>query len=372
METDKKQFDGWETQAEIDICLDSNGLSVEQMIRHRRRGLLPAIVQVPHKYHGSTIHYPVGTCAQIAALARLLEVKKDLNYVGHHLWLAGYPVDDRYWRPQLIKSAHRFDRGISRIRQYLERDDERADQPTLQERMARKSEPNIILSRIRRRLSGSDLAAHYGVLLSVATGGFQQFDLPGPNEKVALDRTVTIEAMDIGASETDTALGHKLLFVNALPHTLRAMAKAFETGSLSKIGQGPTQSIFAARDDARNALRAGLAFYDATAWIYGPRAFGLRMVAWIARKKSDWIMDILILGMAMLRQNSNELLSTTEIASLADKAEQTRHDSHQMRELGKTDARFREVFSPKRVRQGMRDQPSYNIWFKEVELARLS
>jgi len=292
-----------------------------------------------------------------------------VEYVGRQLWWEGFRVDEKYWRPQLEKSARLFDRTVLRIVSYQSLDDSTG--ATLQERIARSKRSNIILSRIRARLSSQYLAAHFGVLLTVATGDFTGFAQPGPNEKEAFDRRATIDALDLRTSESDTALGQKLKFTTVLSTVFQVMAKAFESGTLLDIAVGPAHAISSAREDVRNALRIAFALHKATAWIYGPRAFGLRLAAWIAKKQPPLLVDMMILGFAMLRRKSNQFYSSAEISDFANKAEQARCDSLRIRELGTSDPRFSRVFSPKRVRQGLRDMPSYNNWIKEVELARL-
>jgi len=364
-------FDDWESQAQVDACLAANDVSHTQVSRWRRElKILPEVLQIPHQYRGSEIRYSLGTCAQIAAASRLFKINNRAEYVGRQLWWDDFPVDEKYWRPQLVKSALLFDKTIARIRQYQISADARTNELTLQERLARSRRSNIVLSRIRARLSSQYLAAHFGVLLSVVSGDFTGFALPGANENEAFDRRATIDALDIRTSVSDSVLGQKLRFTTVLPVVFQVMTKSLESDTLLDIAQGPEQVISNARDDVRNAFRIALAFHEAMTWIYGPKAFGLRLAAWIAKKQPQLLVNMMILGFAMLRRKSNQFISSAEIKELAIKAEQARYDSLRIRELGRGDPRFATVFSPRRVRQGMRDVPSYNGWIKEIELAR--
>jgi len=373
MSVTKSRLVQWETQAEIDACLLANDVSPTQLARWRREfKLFPEVEQVSRQYRGSETRYPLGTCAQIAAAARLFKIRNRAEYVGRQLWWEGFPVDEKYWRPRLEKSARLFDRTVSRILRFQSSDGDTG--MTLQERMARTRRTNIVLSRIRGRLSAQSqsLSAHFGVLLSVATGDFTGFALRGPNETKAFDQTATIVALDIGNSESDVVLSQKLRFTTVLPIVLQAMASAFESHTFLDVALGPEQVISSARDDVRNALRIAVAMYEATAWIYGKKAFGLRLAAWIAKKKPPLLVDMMILGFTMVRRKSNQFYSSAEIADLAHKAEQARCDSLRIRELGRSDPRFAKVFLPKRVRQGLRDMPSYNNWIKEIGAVRIS
>jgi hypothetical protein len=261
METVKSRLDDWETQAEIDACLGANGVTMDQVRRWRRDGLLPDVLQKQHPYSGSVVLYPAGTCAQIAAAARLFGRKNRVEYVGQQLWWEGYAVDERYWRPQLLKSAGLYDKGLRSILSFAARDEDSLEKPTLQERLARSKITNTIMSRIRGRLSREGLSAHIGVVLSVATGDFHQSDWRGPTEERGFDQARTIEAMDLEASRTDTIFGRHFAFIKELPVIFRALSRAQEHCSLTELAQGPEHPIFEARNDVRNALRMAVAFY---------------------------------------------------------------------------------------------------------------
>ena len=58
----------WESQAEVDACLRETGVTMDQVRRWRREGLLLDVEQAwPEAYHGSEVSYPASTCAQIKA-----------------------------------------------------------------------------------------------------------------------------------------------------------------------------------------------------------------------------------------------------------------------------------------------------------------
>jgi len=364
--------DGWETQAQVDEVRGALGLTPNQITRWRREGLLPDVMQVQDPYHGSLVHYPLGTCRQVEAVARLFKVKNRSRYVGWQLWWEGYPVDEKNWRPRLEKSARLFDQGLGRLLQYLERDEQKPGKRTLQERMARSSVTNLVISRIRGRQSGAALATTFATILNVASGTFEQFSLSDASEGKNADKARTIEAMDLDASETDTILGHRLNLVPELPNVFSAMSKALPGGGLSTVMTFPEQLVFRARDDVRNAFRIAVAHYDATKWIYGPAAFGLRLAAWIGRKQPDWLMPMIILGFAKLRQTSNQFMPSEQIAGLALQAEDNARLSVQLKSLAESDRQFRRVLSPKRIRAAFQDKPALARLIKDVEVVSQS
>jgi hypothetical protein len=128
----------WETQAQVGVCLVATGTTMHQVRRWRREGLLPDVIQDATGYAGSIVRYPTGSCAQIAAAARLFRVKNRVPYVGWQLWWEGFPVDEKHWRPLLTEKARFLDRTVVRTRAYLAQDETRENGRTLQERLARK------------------------------------------------------------------------------------------------------------------------------------------------------------------------------------------------------------------------------------------
>lgn len=373
MDTTNQDWSGWETQEQADVCLAEKGVSHDQMRRWRRDGLLPDVQQSPNAYHGSAIYYSAGTCAQIAAAARLFKGKNRVSYVGWHLWWEGYPVNEKHWRPHLQETASFIDRSLSRIAKYLARDDENPGKRTLQERVAYSSATNVVMSRIRGRQSGEALATTIGVVIRVATGEFDHFSVTDAAiEGDDADKSRTIEALDIGASQTDRIFGERLELVRELPSVYANISKALASGALSQILTQPNHVIFCARDDVRNSLRIYVALYEAMKWIYGPMAFGLRLGAWIGRKQPELLMPLMILGFARLRQTSNQFLSSEEITKLADQAEANAQMSNQIRKLAKEHPEFRTLITAKRMRLAFQDKPAMDRFLREVEAARQS
>jgi hypothetical protein len=358
---------GWETEEQVSACLVENDVSRAQIARWRRVGLLPDVEQVQNAYRGSTVLYPPGTCKQIAAAARLFREKNRADYVGRMLWWEGFPVDKRYWKPDLIRLAVWVDRICILIKPLMHREDDNL--PTLPERLSASNHPDIIFSRVRPRLDREELQSFLRVALDTATGEFDRFEEPEGDDRSSFDEAAIVSGLDIAASGTHSILGQRLKIKDGIENTLRALAKVIRVKWFSDVATGPEEIIFAARNDLRNDLRIGLALYEAFEWIYGRHAFGLRHVAWIAKKRPVRMFGVAIIGFALLRQSSNELLPSEEISRLADQAELVLGYSRQLRQLWKSDPRFKNVLNPKRVREGLRDQPSLNNWKREIAAA---
>jgi hypothetical protein len=310
----------------------------------------------------------------------LLKEKRKFEHVGWELWLRGFPVDEKHWRPQLLKAATKLDRHLKFLRSLIARDENSNSDKTIFDRIARFKVSNIILSRVYGRLQRGPLATVYRVLLGTANGEFHGFE---PNtqgetrtdDQIATgikqrtqDEIYTLKALDLSRSDKDAILGRKFNFAGALPHRLRDLSVALRRGTLTDALKCSELEIFNARDDVRNALRAS-ALYEAMQWIYGRNAFGLRLAAWIEEKIDRQLMSGLILGWIKLRKVSNDLTSSKDIALLAEEAEKTRDQSRQIRELAWNDKRFASVFLPKRFRQAFKDKISFGQFIKEIKAA---
>ena len=121
----------------------------------------------------------------------------------------------------------------------------------------------------------------------VSRGDFVGFGHVVAGEEEMGGRATTIDALDLQPSQRDAILGRRLNLLALLPTGLENVSKAISMGHFAAIADEPAEEIAKARDDARNGLLIGLYLYEANRWIYGDGAFGLRFIAWIARKAPD-------------------------------------------------------------------------------------
>jgi hypothetical protein len=217
----------WETQAEVDACLQETGVTSDQVKRWRREGLLPPVKQ-ESLGRGSLVHYPIGTCAQIKAAQELFCEKSRCDYVGLRLWRRSFWVSEDYWRPRLKRFGCLADLLLRFVRLSFRLDDrgeeeEFLNEETLQERAARHPWRGIIVSRIKGRLkSGEELENFCSVLINIGTGEFKIFEFPVEGEKRSADEEATINAFDMGNAERHEILGKKLNLIGVLSPALKS------------------------------------------------------------------------------------------------------------------------------------------------------
>lgn len=363
----------FESQAEVDAVLAETGVTMGQVRRWRREGLLPDVVQNQQAYRGSLVLYPKGTCAQIRAANALFKQKNRVDYVGLRLWRLGFPVDDKYWRPRLRWMGQLLDRMLPVIRLLIARSDRDWRNETFYDRAARRLERvnDIVLSRIKRRVDVDCRPTFLRVIGDIATTEFDGFESETSGQEQAIDKATTILALDLAASDKHAILGQKLNFVELLPTGLENVSAAFRLGRFEDIADMPAEAVAIARDDARNAATAGFYLYEANRWIYGDEAFGLRLHSWIARKAPDALVDAMMIVMFRLRQVPGAIHSSEVIKNMAETAYAAFLGSKQLEWHWRHDPRFTKLLDPKRIKQAFADPIALKRWRDEVKEASL-
>jgi hypothetical protein len=128
-------------------------------------------------------------------------------------------------------------------------------------------------------------------------------------------------------------------FIQVRPGVLRVMAQTLRRNTLSDALKFPPDELLAARDDARGALALSRDSYEATKWIYGNRAFGMRLAAGLSRSAASQ-RALLVLGFTLLKRSRYPFISSDQIAAFALKAAAAKRDILRLREIGETDRRL--------------------------------
>jgi hypothetical protein len=282
-----------EDQAEVNAVLAETGMTMDQVRRWRREGLLPDVVQDRQAYRGSVVLYPKGTCAQIRAASALFKQKNRVDYVGLRLWRLGFPVDEKHWRPRLQQQGRMLDRVFPLLMRLVQRFNRDWRDETLYDYAAKRLGPvdGIVLSRIKGRIDSQEMPTVLRVIGDVGTGEFDGFESSVAGEERTSDEALTIRALDLTKAGLDSILGRQLNLIELLPSGLKDVSAAISMGNFERVANAPAEKIARARDDAENSLSIALNLYDANRWIYGDGAFGLRLIAWIARKAPDVLFE---------------------------------------------------------------------------------
>jgi hypothetical protein len=363
--TDEDAETARESQDEVDTILAETGATMHKVRRWRREGLLSKEIDWSP---GRAVRYPRGTCAQIRALTVLFKEKDRLDYVGFRLWVYGFPVDEKYWRPRLSRAGRVADKAARLLPGFVDRFDRPSNTSTFFETVAGKLSQanNIVSSRIKGRVSVDRLPAFVQVMEEVGRGDFVDFGHVVADEERVSGRATTIDALDLKRSGSDLILGQKLNLLELLPSGLAELSTAISRGRFEDIADAPAHEIAKARDDARNGVLIGFYLYESNRWIYGDGSFGLRLIAWIARKAPDSMIDGMTLLMFRLRQIPNAILPSNEIAELARKARELWIESRRLEWLWRNDQRFSKILDPKRMRTAFADEIALKRWKREL------
>jgi len=186
----------------------------------------------------------------------------------------------------------------------------------------------------------------------------------------AQDAEILEKASDFSRSNSDQALGKKLNLISQLPEVLSLLSELSERYTLTEISTFPKEELEAARNDFRYPLAIGENFYEATSAIFGPEAFGLRLVAWLARNLSPDEKAIGILGIAALRRGSDFLLDSQKISGTSQTAEIVLAMSSALQKLQKM-PEFSSVLSQENLRRGLSGVDENWTLQKQIEAAKI-
>ena len=357
----------WETQADVDACLDEIDVTIDQVRRWRREGLLPDVEQIPNAFHGSETRYPRGTCMQIQAARALFQKKNRVDYVGLNLWRQGFEVDQKHWRPRLLKFGRLADRILPFLVRLKSRYDRYWENETLSDKMARHPVRNIIYSRIKGRLAEGELATFIRVISELSCGTFESFEPPDNGQTRSEDLEIIIKAFDFGKSENHKVRGLGINSIEVISSAFLNVSQVVKSGSWELAANAPAREIAEARNDAINGLTIGVLLYEAFRWVYGETAFGLRFLHWFARKAPDVVIDGLMLGMLKLRRIPGAVLPSEDIAKLAWEAVQIRNILEQIDRVWYEDLRFKEVLDPNKIRAAIVDKKLQKQLIQEIQ-----
>jgi hypothetical protein len=182
-------LEGWETWPEIQhLCGLANAqVSEDQLERWRLKGLLPKVNQVGKgRGAGSETRFPVGTANQVIAIAELLSVKEKFSFVGWQLWMRGFNVDERYWKPEINNAILLLKRTPAFVRlwerQFL------TDDKTLYDQFSSDIFWGTLFAKGAGKLSPDMRALALSLIGEVAKGQFGSFaSIPNDDSKLNSD-----------------------------------------------------------------------------------------------------------------------------------------------------------------------------------------
>lgn len=328
----------------------------DQLRRWRNGGLLPQARQDPRykadgRVDGSETRQFIWAAKQAVAVERTIMHFRSFDQARAILWMAGYDVEDRYWRPCLERADEVFSLAIDTIRVFADTEDSDA---TLGDSVAHAQHPSGLLAKVARKIGRAELPRLFNLCSSIAAGDFSEF-APGISDEDVTDEQFAARSLGMHQGAAHQIGGVRLNLKASMEAMLAALSRSLSGYRLADFSD---DEISAARDDVRNALKVGFCLFEATSWIYGPKAFGLQIAGVLTSFASQDFLAVLTVGFARLRRVSNELLTTDEIAALADEAEKAWLMSMRVKDLFAGDGALA-ALTPQRLNSALSDSASY-------------
>ena len=364
-------------------------VSERQLERWRDRKLLPpGIQEFEAPGSGGAYKFPATTIGLAVAIHQLQLEKNDLVWVGLQLWWRGYNVDESCWRPALIETAKRYDRTLRFIRTQMrtERDDndDTSRNDTLADRVApklssRNIAASILASRIIGRVSLGELPSVLRLILEAASGIEPEFE-PGsaPEDERSLIRAMDLSTIKKDASSDeatfhdDKLAGRSLGLRRAVRPVLADIAAAIRHGTLRDAANASPIELEHARDDLKHTMALVPAFYGATKWIYGEKAFGLRFASWMCRKMPENILRLELLLWVLMRRAGADILNSAEIAQLHQITISLARSFLYLKQMSQQDGEFSKLLKPAHLKRVLSDEAIFESFIEKLKSSNLA
>lgn len=352
---------------EIEAALTHRGLSIPQSTLRswRESGLLP-----PAK-RGGLARYPEHTIEQAIAADRLFKRKDKNEFVGWNLWLEGFEVPERYWRPRIENGARNAFRTVRKIASLLSSEkDNKID--AFEEGLSNAVNQAIVpdpLKPIVRRMDTASLLGTVSLVSNAFAGNYRK-DEDADFEQSRIDGVATLSGMS--RKNRHTIHGESIKFREALQSLLRSLAATPETYlDASLFGGSRLVELHVARDYFRHGLEAGASLHEAMRWIYGNNAFGLKLANWFRFEAPISVQASLIcLALVVLREESDAFHTLSEIRELKTASEELKAQSLMFQQLGTTHAECAELLSPKSLKAALKSEVNLNELAHKIRQVR--
>lgn len=344
-----------ETLADLQAAFDCAEVPFHpgKLERWRREGLLPRVEQQAlGRILGSRTLYPRGTAEQAIEIERLFCTKRKIAFVGWELWWRGFDVDPRYWQPALAKAHASLPRTIRIFKRWQSRESEADREDTVIERHGRDLLRATPLIGTVGNMPAARISMALGILADAACGEFQAFDSSSTDQEAHQEYESVRDALGFRRSKHHSI--RNLYIDPKAPLTDVFSAIASINWATIELHAPPFTEFEKARTEIHDAFRAGSLFYQATAWIFGNGAFGLRLVDWFLHKAPIAVKaNILILWWA-IRSQDGLFMNGDEIREMRIAAALALRNSSVIQELRSNNPMLFEILSPENIKRAFR------------------
>ena len=310
-------MDESETLWDINVLAENAGVSISkhQLERWRFKGLLPRVQQIGKgRGAGSEVRYPVGTAQQAVAIVQLLAVKDKFDFVGWNLWLQGYLVEDRYWRPILINAARLIRRTTAYVR--LMEMKTQHDNSTIYEKFEVKNFANSPIYKALSSLKPDARAYVLTTFADIALGRFSGFSSYDEID-FKIQRDNILSAIGINNNVLTKAISRNMGFYELIEPRLKDISISMRSISSNAKFLSAIE-IENGRQITNQAIKFVNVFNIFNEIVLHGSARFLKMGAQIVRRSDFQAAAILVLGKVYA---SGSIKSGTEIAEMISEIE---------------------------------------------------
>lgn len=350
--------------------LDSQ-VTRDQLHRWQREGVIPRPTQRGlGQGNGSESFYPDHAVQHIRRAAVLLSKHRSLDDAAWQLWLEGFEIHEKHWKPVLQRAESNLARG-SRVLERLIRFDERSESPeTLADKIAGSRRGPYPLNLTWHLLQMKDRARVIRLLAYVCAGnelGLENHDA----DEMQNDETSILKFLGLNQSQSDSFFGAKIQVGSQLLRVFKAISSSIVQLQVNEHSSLVLDvDVFAARDYVRDAIVTFSDFHEASNWIFGKSAFGLRLLTSLFRKRRPLLTATAILIWWNLGKMSHfDLMSHSDLVLLKKSANQMVADSRRLQALSTTQA-FRTLLSPKSIRHAFSSEKQFPRFLADLRMVR--
>ena len=332
-------------------------ITEHQLERWRGWGLLPAVKQVGlGRPGGSESYYPETTVEQAIEADRLFRRNRKKEFVGFELWWRGFEVDEQYWRPMLTSQSNAIAKAIRKVARLVraaESDEKLADE--VYSEVPKSIAPQAIAGAVRNIPQADFSDAFHQLFKALAGGESLEDEWRDPSEHDGRPKT-TISLLGFSQSKSDAILDQRLRPDISLRSVFAAISSAKNIPDIDDtfFSGDKRLLLFRARDDVRIAFEIARNLHEALAWIYGPRAFGLKAARWFHDHAPAAAKAAIALAWMAARENApEEFLSSEAIEDLREKSADAATNSARLKTIIERDPMLSSICSPKRLKLSM-------------------
>lgn len=345
-----------ETLADLQLAFAQAGLPFRsgKLERWRRDGLLPRVAQEAlGRGLGSRTRYPPGTARQAVEIERLFRTKRKLAFVGWELWWRGFEVDPRHWQPALISAHKSLPRTIRLFKRWQSRENDTDRDDTIFERHGRDILRATPLIGTVRNMPAETVSMALGIFADAACGEFQRFDPSSTDQEGEQEYEGVRTVLGMKRAEHHSVQG---LRIDPKP-PLTEMLSAIANIDWSQLEARPLEwnALDNTRTEIQDAFEAASLFYQATVWIYGNGAFGLRLADWFIHKAPIAVKATIVILWWAIRLSQNPFVEGHKIREMRLAAAIALQNSNEIQKLRLSDPLIFEMLSPENVKKALRN-----------------